>query len=74
MFHCGVPLSEAKLMIIKMLPSINGRTFFKRSFLKTLYVMGKRLIGRQDVSSLGGFPGFWMRIIWATFHCAGRIL
>jgi hypothetical protein len=32
--------------------------------------MDKRLIGRQDVKSLGGIPGFKMRMIYATLHCA----
>jgi hypothetical protein len=34
--------------------------------------MGKTLIGRQDVNSLGGFAGFKMRMVCATFHCAGK--
>jgi hypothetical protein len=33
---------------------------------------GKKLIGREDVSSCGGFPGFGMRIIRATFLYAGK--
>jgi hypothetical protein len=32
--------------------------------------MGKRLISRYVVNSLGGFPDFMMRLICATFHCA----
>jgi hypothetical protein len=42
------------------------------SFPKTLDTMGKRLIGRYDVNSLGGFPGFKIRLICATFHCARK--
>jgi hypothetical protein len=34
--------------------------------------MGKMLIGRQDVNSLGGSPFFKMRMVCATFHCAGK--
>jgi hypothetical protein len=34
--------------------------------------MGKRHIGRYDVNSLGGFPGFKMTMICATFHSAGK--
>jgi hypothetical protein len=34
--------------------------------------MGRRLIGQEDVSSLGGFPGFNMRMTCAIFHCAGK--
>jgi hypothetical protein len=34
--------------------------------------MDKRLIGRYDVNSLGGFPGFKMKMICATFHCARK--
>jgi hypothetical protein len=33
--------------------------------------MGKKLIGRYD-NSLGGFPDFKMRMVCATFHCAGK--
>jgi hypothetical protein len=33
--------------------------------------MCKRLIGRLDVNSLS-FPGMKMRMIGATFHCAGK--
>jgi hypothetical protein len=40
----------------------------RRSFSKTLEAMGKRLMGRKEVNWCGGFPGFGMRIIWATFH------
>jgi hypothetical protein len=41
-------------------------------FSKNLDAMGKRPIGRQDVNSVGGFPGFKMRMICAIFHCAGN--
>jgi hypothetical protein len=47
-----------------------GRSLFK-SFSKTLDTMGKRLIGWQDVNSLG-FRGFKTRMICETFHCAGK--
>jgi hypothetical protein len=45
---------------------------FKRSFSKTLNTVGKRLIGREDVNLLGCFPGFKMRMIYVTFHYAGK--
>jgi hypothetical protein len=45
---------------------------FKRCFSETLDTMGKRLIGRKDVNLLGSFPGLKMRMICATFHCAGK--
>jgi hypothetical protein len=57
---------------INLLFSTVGRRRFKRSFSKTLDVMGKRLMGRQDVSSFRSYPGFGMRMICATFHCAGK--
>jgi hypothetical protein len=34
--------------------------------------MGKRLISRYDVNSLGGSPDFKMRMICATLDCAGK--
>jgi hypothetical protein len=33
--------------------------------------MGKRLVDRYDVNSLD-VPGFKMRVICVTFHCAGK--
>jgi hypothetical protein len=56
---------------INLLFSTNQRSLFKKSFSTTLYTMGKRLIGRQDVN-WSGFPGFKMRMICATFYCAGK--
>jgi hypothetical protein len=32
--------------------------------------VGKRLIGREDVNSLRGFPDFKMRMICVKFHYA----
>jgi hypothetical protein len=57
---------------INLILSTNGRNLLKRSFSKALGTTGKRLIGRYGVNSLGGFPGFTMRMICATFHCAGK--
>jgi hypothetical protein len=57
---------------IDLLFSTIGRSLFKGRFSKTLDKMGKRLIGRYYVNSLGGFHGFKMRMSCATFHCAGK--
>jgi hypothetical protein len=66
LFYCGTPLSETELMIR------DKSIIFKRSFSQTLDTMGRRLIGQYDVNSLGGFPGFKMRMTCATFHCARK--
>jgi hypothetical protein len=51
LFYCGVPLSEAELMIVYYpLFSTIGRSLFKSTFSKTLDTMGKRLIGWYDVN------------------------
>jgi hypothetical protein len=34
--------------------------------------MGKMLMGKHNVNSSGGFPGFKMRMICMTFHCAEK--
>jgi hypothetical protein len=52
LFYCGVPLSEAELMI--GLFSTIQRSLFKRIFSKTLDTMVKSLIGQYDVNLLGG--------------------
>jgi hypothetical protein len=39
---------------------------------KILDRMGKGLIGRYDVNSLRGYPGFRMRMICANFHSAEK--
>jgi hypothetical protein len=41
-------------------------------FSTILDTMGRRLISLYDVNSLGGFPGFKMRMTCATFHCTRK--
>jgi hypothetical protein len=53
---------------VDVLFSTIGSILSKRIFSKALGTVGKRFIGWWDVNSLGGFPGFEMRIICATFH------
>jgi hypothetical protein len=57
-----------------LLISTIGRSLLNRSFSKCLDTMGKRFNGQWDVNSLGSFPGFEIRMICATFHCAGKYL
>jgi hypothetical protein len=47
LFNCGVPRSEAELMVRYGLAcSTSGRRRLRRGFPKTLEAMGKRLMGR----------------------------
>jgi hypothetical protein len=62
-----VPLPETELMTLF---STIGRSNFKSSSSDTLDKMGKRPIALWDVNSLGGFPGFKMRMICATLYYA----
>jgi hypothetical protein len=55
-------------MGINPLFSTIGRNLYKRSFSKIFDTVGKRLIGLQDVNSLGGLPGFRMRVTCAPFE------
>jgi hypothetical protein len=34
--------------------------------------MGRRLMGLYDVTSVGGFPGWDIMTIWASFHWIGK--
>lgn len=48
--------------------------FFSSTFPMILDITVRRLIGRYDVTSIGGLPGLRMSITSATFHCAGKYL
>jgi hypothetical protein len=45
---------------------------FSSSLSNTLAIMGKRLIGLHDVTSVGGFPGLYIMMISANFHWMGK--
>ena len=42
------------------------------SFSNTFEIMGNRLIGRYDETSVGGFPGLGIMMICARFKDVGQ--
>ena len=42
------------------------------SFSKIFYIIGRRLIGRYDVTSVGFLPGLGIIMIFACFKCFGQ--
>jgi len=42
------------------------------SFSRTLEIVGSKLIGRYDETSVGSFPGFGIMIICAFFKDVGQ--
>ena len=51
---------------------IVSSSLWSRNRSNTLDIMGKRLIGLYELSSVGGFPGLAIIIICAYFHWTGK--
>jgi hypothetical protein len=73
LLHFWVRLSESKLVvrdpIVRILAFIDPLSI---SFSKTFEIMGNRLIGRYDETSVGFFPGLGIIIISAHFNDVGQ--
>ena len=71
--HCGVRLSEAELVV--RYPVLLMHAFIDlliSSFSRTFEIMGSKLIGLYDESSVGSFPGLGIVMICARFKDVGQ--
>jgi hypothetical protein len=69
LFDGGVSPPAAELLKgINLLCSMSGSIRLRSNSSKSSDTMDKRLIGRYEDRSWGGFPGLKMRMICATFH------
>ena len=49
------------------------KDFFSVSLSSSFKIVGSKLIDRQDETSNGFFPGFFINIICANFNVAGQL-
>jgi hypothetical protein len=73
LWHCGVSLSESKLMVWDPVLRVQiFIDFFNTSFSSTFEIVGSKRIGRYDETSIGFFPGLCIIIICAIIHDLGH--
>jgi hypothetical protein len=73
--HCGVSLSECRLMVsVPVLRFQDILEFLSINFSSTFEIVGIKLIGRWDETSIGFFSCLGIIIICAIFNDVGQYL